>query len=85
MLFRSVMKESYKKIVNEDLRKCAGQVCNETLIIQGMGDRVTTKEEAVIYQNALQNAKIEYIDGGHFAFAENPVLFNIKTEEFLYG
>ena len=80
-----IMKQSYKKIVNEDLRKCAGQVCNETLIIQGMDDRVTTREEAVIYQNALQNATIEYIDGGHFAFAENPVLFNIKTEEFIYG
>jgi pimeloyl-ACP methyl ester carboxylesterase len=79
-----IMKESYKKIVNEDLRKCAGQVCNEVLILQGKADKVTTEREALIYLNAFPNARIRYIDGGHFAFAENATQFCLLAEEFLY-
>ena len=44
-----IMKESYKKIVNEDLRVCARQVLNEVLIIEGKEDRTTTLTEAQIY------------------------------------
>ena len=80
-----IMKESYKKIVNEDLRKCAGQVCSEVLILQGKKDNVTTEKEAKLYLQSFPKAKLDYLDGGHFAFAENPVAFNLKAEEFLYG
>ena len=79
-----IMKESYKKIVNEDLRKCAGQVCNEVLIVQGKTDTVTTEKEALAYLSAFPNARLSYIDGGHFAFAENPTQFCLQVEEFLY-
>ncbi|MBQ5927410.1 MAG: alpha/beta hydrolase, partial [Clostridia bacterium] len=55
--FRSlspVMKESYKKIVNEDLRDDAERVTNEVLIVQGDHDRTTTLCEAEIYLSKLQ-------------------------------
>ena len=84
-LLSPIMKESYKKIVNEDLRKCAGQVCNEVLILQGKTDTVTTKEEAMVYVKAFPKARLRYIDGGHFAFAENATQFCLRVEEFLYG
>ena len=79
-----IMQESYKKIVNEDLRKCAGQVCNEVLILQGKCDKVTTEKEAQAYLKAFPNAKLKYVDGGHFAFVESPTQFCLQVEEFLY-
>ena len=80
-----LQKESYKKIVNEDLRSFATQVCNRVLLIQGESDRVTTLKEANIYLSSFPNAKLKKMQGGHFAFAEYPLVFNLLVEEFLYG
>ncbi|MBQ7368378.1 MAG: alpha/beta hydrolase [Clostridia bacterium] len=80
-----IMKESYKKIVNEDLRACAAQVQNKVLIIEGKEDTVTPKKEAEAYLTCFSRGEIRMIEGGHFAFAENPVSFNLITEEFFYG
>jgi pimeloyl-ACP methyl ester carboxylesterase len=79
------MKESYKKIVNEDLRDTATRVKNQVLIVCGERDLVTPKKEAEIYERAFPCARLETIDGGHFAFAENPLAFNLLAEEFFYG
>ena len=79
-----VMKESYKKIVNEDLRSCAARVKNPVLIIQGKEDNVTTMREAQAYLQSFPRAALRVIDGGHFAFAERALAFNLITEEFLY-
>lgn len=77
-----VMKESYKKIVNEDLRACAAKVLCDVLLVEGEEDTVTTMREAQAYLQSFPNAKLKTIGGGHFAFAENPVAFNLITEEF---
>ena len=79
-----VMKESYKKIVNEDLRECARRVENPVLIIEGREDRVTPKEEAEAYRDCFPSAILRFVSGGHFAFVEEPLAFNLLTEEFLY-
>ena len=79
-----IMKESYKKIVNEDLRKDACKVENEVLLVQGDRDTVTPFAEAKAYLESFKKAKLVKIEGGHFAFAENPVLFNLTAEEFFY-
>ena len=80
-----IMKESYKKIVNEDLRECARGVSNEVLIVEGKDDLVTTSAEAEEYLRCFLKGKMRMIEGGHFAFAENPVSFNLIAEEFFYG
>ncbi len=80
-----IMKESYKKIVNEDLRACATRVQNKVLIIEGNEDTVTPKKEAEAYLACFVRGEMRMIEGGHFAFAENPVSFNLITEEFFYG
>lgn len=77
-----VMKESYKKIVNEDLRGDARKVKNEVLIVQGRSDLTTPLKEAEAYLNCFQRGKITMTDGGHFAFAENPTRFDLIAEEF---
>ena len=79
-----VMKESYKKIVNEDLREDAKKVKNPVLLIQGNADKTTTEKEAKIYLESFPNAKLIKTDGGHFAFIDNPTRFNLIVEEFLY-
>ena len=80
-----LMKESYKKIVNEDLRACAERVSNRVLIVEGRTDTVTPRKEAEAYLARFPRGEMKIIEGGHFAFAENPVPFNLITEEFLYG
>ena len=80
-----VMKESYKKIVNEDLRACAKKIKNQVLLIEGRSDTVTPMREAEAYLACFENGQLAVIEGGHFAFAENPLPFNLITEEFFYG
>ena len=78
-----VMKESYKKIVNEDLRGDAALVANPVLLLQGDKDQVTPKKEALAYLVSFPNAVLKEISGGHFAFVDSPVPFNLTVEEFL--
>lgn len=80
-----LMKESYKKIVNEDLRYDAEKVTNRVLLIQGTRDNVTTMAEAKVYLEHFPCAALQTLEGGHFAFVENPLVFNLTAEEFLYG
>lgn len=79
-----VMKESYKKIVNEDLRECARRIENEVLLVQGQEDTTTPQKEAEVYLSCLKRGKLRMVQGGHFAFAEYPDLFNLIAEEFFY-
>ena len=78
-----MMRESYKKIVNEDLRADAARIENPVLLVQGKEDLVTPIAEAEAYRSVMKNASLVTIDGGHFAFAEHPLAFNILVEEFL--
>lgn len=80
-----VMKESYKKIVNEDLRACARRIENEVLLVEGEEDTVTPKREAEAYLACLKRGRLLTMPGGHFAFAEHPTAFNLIAEEFFYG
>lgn len=79
-----VMRESYKKIVNEDLRACAAKITLPTLLIYGKDDATTPpNEEGKIFNELILNSRLEIIDGGHFCFSENPVVFNKLISEFL--
>ena len=80
-----IMRESYKKIVNEDLRACARLIENEVLLVQGKMDTTTPKKEAEAYLACLKRGRLVTMDGGHFAFAEHPLAFNLIAEEFFYG
>ena len=79
-----IMKESYKKIVNEDLRECAKRVQTPVLILEGEEDKTTPLREAKAYAEAFPHCDLRTISGGHFAFAEYPALFNLMVEEFFY-
>lgn len=78
-----VMRESYKKIVNEDLRKDAEKIRRPVLFINGENDRETPLSSIEIYRNAIAGSKITVLrSAGHFAHLDNPLAFNLAAEEF---
>ena len=79
-----LMKESYKKIVNEDLRVDAQNIKRPLLIALGRDDKVTPLSQANIYKQNVQGSVIRLLDGGHFCFLEHPTPFNLIAEEFFY-
>lgn len=79
-----VMKESYKKIVNEDLKDFAAKIQNETLLIYGNADTVTpANEEGETFARLIKNSKLILTEGGHFTFSEHPQAFNNIISQFL--
>lgn len=79
-----IMKESYKKIVNEDLRSFAKTVKCRTLLIYGRDDTVTPiDEEGKIFNECIEGSELLAIDGGHFCFCEQAEEFNGLCLNFL--
>lgn len=79
------MKESYKLIVNEDLKDCASRIINKTLLIYGEDDTVTPPdEEGATFNGLIKDSGMKIMTGcGHFCFSENPEYFNSAVIEFL--
>lgn len=72
-----LMRESYKLIVNEDLRGCAEKIAVPTLLVYGKDDTVTPpSEEGEIFHSLIEGSRLEILEGGHFCFSENAEKFN---------
>lgn len=79
-----VMKESYKKIVNEDLRKDAQKIVRPVLFVAGEKDKTTPLSSAKEYHRCVQGSRLFIMKGcGHFAFLEKSQEFCLAMEEFL--
>lgn len=79
-----LMKESYKKIVNEDLREDAKKIDCPVLFLCGEEDSETPLTSAKIYQSCVKGSSLYVMKHcGHFAHLENPHEFNLAVEEFL--
>ncbi len=78
-----IMKESYKKIVNEDLRNIAPLIESEVLLLNGEKDRTTPLKQIKIYNERIKNSKLKILKNcGHFAFLDDGFEFNLIAEEF---
>ena len=78
-----VMRESYKKIVNEDLREEAKTIKRPVLFVCGSEDRETPLSSAEIYHACVKDSRLIVMERcGHFAHIENPLAFNAAAEEF---
>lgn len=81
-----LMRESYKLIVNEDLKECAAKIKNQVLLIYGRQDTVTPlSEEGETFNRLIAGSRLEVIEGGHFCFSENHAEFNRLMLNFLGG
>ena len=79
-----VMRESYKKIVNEDLSASAAKVRCRTYLLYGECDTVTpAAEEGQTFYKLIADSRFETMEGGHFCFSEHPDIFNTKIINFL--
>lgn len=79
-----LMKESYKKIVNEDLKECAKQIRCPTLLLYGTEDTVTPyAEEGRTFNSIIEGSRLEAMQGSHFCFCEHSGEFNKIIYKFL--
>ena len=79
-----VMRESFKKIVNEDLKSCASRIRCKTLLVYGKEDSETpANEEGATFNRLIEGSELKLIEGGHFCFSEHPEAFNKVISEFL--
>ncbi len=79
-----VMRESYKKIVNEDLRECAKQITRPVLFLNGELDGQTPLSSVKILHGCVRGSALKIIKNcGHFAQVDDALAFCMAVEEFL--
>ena len=78
-----LMRESYKKIVNEDLREDAKNITRPVLFVTGEKDTATPVSSAKIYHGCVKSSRLLVLkDCSHFAHLDDPLAFNLAAEEF---
>ncbi len=78
-----VMKESFKKIVSENLEAYAKKITARTLILSGKKDTETPPYSQKKLHRLIKGSRLVFIDGGHFCFADNSSKFNAAAFSFL--
>lgn len=79
-----VMRETFVKVVNENLESSAKQIRSKTLIIWGENDLDTKLFMAKKLKRLIKNSKLEIIKGaGHFSFLDKPLEFVILLDSFI--
>lgn len=79
------MRNTFVKVVNQDLSGFAKRVQCPVLIVNGRDDTETPLEHAKRLQKLIPNASLAEIDGGHFAFFQNPNAFSKSIQYFAEG
>ncbi len=80
----SVMKESFKLIVKENLDYIPKKLENKTLIAFGKNDKETPLYMAKSFNRDIKGSKLLVIENaGHFCFIDKPHKFNSEVREFL--
>ena len=78
------MRESFKKIIADNLDGEYAKISNRTLLIFGKNDTETPLYMARKMNKLMKNSSLEVLKGaGHFCFAEKSAEFNGKVAEFL--
>lgn len=81
---KGVLKETFKKIIEEDLRIYLPQIIVPTLIIWGKEDKFTPLSDAYLMKEKIKNSKLEILEKiGHTPHLENPQLLSKKIIDFL--
>ena len=77
------MKESYKKIVNEDLTPCLAKIRSRVLYVFGERDTATPPYMARALHAGTAGSGLIFLRGcTHFCFCEQPARFNAVALEF---
>lgn len=79
------MKNTFVKIVNQDLSKYAKAIECPTLIVNGNADTQTPIAHAKSLNKLIKNSSLVEIDGDHFAFFRTPQAFARTIQLFEEG
>lgn len=78
------LKDTYVKIVGEDLSKSAPLIRVPTLLIYGSTDEQTTVSEAKVYEKLIMGSKLTVHEGrGHFVHEEAPAEIAQDINDFI--
>ena len=77
------MKNTFVKVVNQDLSRFAKMIRCPVLIVNGREDTETPLKSAKRLQKIIPHASLAEIQGGHFAFFQNSAAFSKTIEYFL--
>ena len=79
-----VLKEIFKNIINEDIRKDLPQIFIPALIIWGGKDKITPLKDGRLMQKLLPDSQlVVFENGSHFAYLEEPERFTRQVVDFL--
>jgi len=79
-----VLKETFKKIVAEDLTPLLSQVQIPTLIIWGRNDKITPLEDAYLMKEKIKNSRLKVLENvGHAPYLEAPEKLAEAISNFL--
>ena len=78
-----VMKQTFVKVVNQDLSKFAKRVQCPTLLVWGKSDSATPLWMGKKYRRLIKNSALVVLDGTHFVFLEQSTQFALITKSFL--
>ncbi len=78
------LRETFVKVINEDLTQYMLQVQPKTLLIWGADDLETPLEYGHRMRQLIQKSRLEVLSGaGHYSFLDKPAEFMKALEEFI--
>jgi len=81
---KGVMKETFKKVIEEDLKDLFSEIKTPTLILWGKIDKTTPLEDAYFMNDKIKGSKLEVLDGlSHLLHLEDPELLSQKIMNFI--
>ncbi|MDI6883016.1 MAG: alpha/beta hydrolase [Patescibacteria group bacterium] len=81
---KGTIKETFKKVVKEDLTPYLSKIQTPTLIIWGKNDKITPLKDALLMAEKIKNSKLEILENiGHTPHLENPQLLAQKIKTFV--
>ena len=79
-----LMKETFQRVIGEDLTSLLSQIKVPTLIIWGDRDRMTPLRDAYLMKKEIPDSKLEVLEGfSHVPHLENPKLLSCKIVNFI--
>lgn len=78
------LKETFKKILSQDLTNDAKKIPHETLIIWGENDKTVPLKRGLTLYQLIKNSRIEVMEEtGHSPHLKNPILFTNYVKDFI--
>lgn len=78
------LKETYQKVINEDLEPLLSKISSPTLLLWGENDQSTPLSDGVLMSKNISNSKLVVIkNAGHYPFVDIPSEVNEQIEKFL--